>query len=72
MLFNQFDKTVTENYLPVAVILKMRPIIKVWVRFLTRACTQTFLEKDLSKLLFRAIADMLRARDGSMGKSGEI
>ena len=55
-----------------AVILKMRPIIKVLVRFLTRARTQTFLEKDLSKLLFRAIADMLRARGGSMGKSGKL
>ena len=53
-----------------AVIFKMRPIIKVWVRFLTRARTQTFLEKDLSKLLFRAAAGYTRGAAARWGKVG--
>ena len=34
---NQFYRNTAKNYLPVAVILKVRLIIKVWRRFLTRA-----------------------------------
>ena len=53
-----------------AVIFKMRPIIKVWLRFLTHARTQTFLEKDLSKLLFRAAAGVSRGAVARWGKVG--
>ena len=42
---NQFYRNTAKNYLPVAVILKVRLIIKVWRRFLTRARAQTFFEK---------------------------
>ena len=48
---NQFYRNTAKNYLPVAVILKVRLIIKVWRHFLTRARAQTFLEKDLRNLI---------------------
>ncbi len=37
---------------------------------MTRACTQTFLEKDLSKLLFRAAAGYTRGAAARWGKVG--
>ncbi len=57
---NQFYRNTAKNYLPVAVILKVRLIIKVWRRFLTRAHTQTFFRKRFAPSHLRAAARMSR------------
>ena len=53
---NQFYRNTAKNYLPVAVILKVRRIIKVWRRFLTRTRTQTFFRKRFAQSHLRAAA----------------